>query len=116
MEFKEIDVRVLEAIVNILWSHEWCTKTTNSITWYVVIFRPTALPVRPVYVEIVRLGRDVGQALPRREDDALDGLPVGIAPEESLRGAAAAHRQPVRPPCVCKIFQDHSNLNFIWHI
>ena len=71
------------------------------------------LPVRPVYVEIVCLGSEVGQPLPRREDDALDGLPVGIAPEESLRGAAAAHRQPVRPPWACKIFQDHSNLNFI---
>ena len=46
----------------------------------------------------MRLGRDVGQPLPRREDDALDGLSVGVAPEEGLRGAAAAHCQPVGPP------------------
>ena len=56
------------------------------------------LPVWSVYEVIVRLGREVRQPLPRREDDALDGLPVGVAPEEGLRGAAAAHCQPVGPP------------------
>ena len=61
-------------------------------------YRITSVPVWPVYEVIVRLGRDVGQPHPRREDDALDGLPVGVAPEEGLRGAAAAHCQPVGTP------------------